>query len=87
MSVQISAYISNETKEKLEAYSKAYGVKKGYLIENALNHYLQALNEIPEEFIIPTTISISKKSYEKVIDLVERPPQPTKELRELMGED
>jgi len=87
MSVQISAYISNDTKEKMEAYSKAYGIKENYLVENALNYYLQALNDIPEEFIISTKISITKDSYESVIDLLKKPQQPTKELKELMSED
>ena len=87
MSVQILAYISNDTKEKMEAYSKAYGIKENYLVENALNYYLQALNEIPEEFIISTKISITKDSYESVIDLLKKPQQPTKELKELMSED
>jgi len=87
MSVQILAYISNDTKEKMEAYSKAYGIKENYLVENALNYYLQALNEIPEEFIISTKISITKDSYENVINLLKKPQQPTKELKELMSED
>jgi len=87
MSVQILAYISNDTKEKMEAYSKAYGIKENYLVENALNYYLQALNDIPEEFIISTKISITKDSYESVIDLLKKPQQPTKELKELMSED
>ena len=86
MSVQILAYISNDTKEKMEAYSKAYGIKENYLVENALNYYLQALNEIPEEFIISTKISITKDSYENVINLLKKPQQPTKELKELMSE-
>ena len=36
MAVQISAYVSDATKEELEAYSSMYGIKKGYLIEKAL---------------------------------------------------
>ena len=87
MSVQISAYVSDETKENLERYSAVYGVKKGYLIENAINHYLQALYEIPEEFMVSANISIDKASYEKVIDLVNNPPKPSAALVELMRED
>ncbi len=87
MPVQISAYISDETKENLERYSAVYGVKKGYLVENAINHYLQVLYEIPEEFMISANISIDKASYEKVIDLVNNPPKPSVALAELMRED
>ena len=84
MSKQISAYISDETQKKMENYSTAYGIKKAYLIENAIEHYLQALHEIPEEFIIPSKIVLSKESFEKVIDMMENPSEPTEALKELM---
>jgi len=35
---QISAYISEETKKQVEAYVKSWGVKKAFLIEEALQH-------------------------------------------------
>ena len=40
---QISAYVSDTTKELVERYVEAHGVKKGRLIEEALLHHLQAL--------------------------------------------
>ncbi len=42
---QISAHISEETKKRAEAYVNAYGVKKGFFIESALLHHLQALRK------------------------------------------
>ena len=87
MSTQVSAYISDETKATMEHYSAAYGVKKGYLIENALDHYLQALHEIPEEFIIPTKIVLTDASFQKVLDMIDNPPEPTDALKVLMRGD
>ncbi len=87
MSTQVSAYISDETKATMEHYSAAYGVKKGYLIENALDHYLQALHEIPEEFITPAKVVLTDESFQSVLDMIDNPPEPTKALRELMSED
>jgi uncharacterized protein (DUF1778 family) len=84
MSKQISAYISNETQANMEHYSATYGIKKAFLIENALDHYLQALYEIPQEFIIPSKLVLSEKSFEKVMDMIENPPKPTEALRDLM---
>ena len=84
MTTQVSAYISNETKMNLENYSTTHGIKKGFLIENALNHYLQALEAIPEEFIVPTSIVLSKESFEKVVEMMENPPEPTQALIDLM---
>jgi hypothetical protein len=41
---QISAVISPETKERLERYARAHGLKKGFLIESALLHQLRSLH-------------------------------------------
>jgi hypothetical protein len=43
---QISAYISETTKEQVERYAQAHGVKKGHLVEEALLHHLQALRDL-----------------------------------------
>jgi hypothetical protein len=46
---QISAFISDTTKELVERYVEAHGVKKGHLIEEALLHHLQALRDLPAD--------------------------------------
>ncbi len=50
---QISAHVSDTTKELVERYVEAHGVKKGHLIEEALLHHLLALRELPADVIIP----------------------------------
>ena len=86
MSAQISAYISDETKDRLEKYSSTYGVKKAYLIESAINHHLQALYEIPEEFILHPNTKITDRSYQKILDTLNSPNTPTKELENLLND-
>jgi uridine kinase len=81
---QISAFVSDTTKERLERYVRKRGVKKGYVLEQALSQYLTALEEIPEEYIVPTRIVLAKESFDRVVDLIEHPPKPTKELKQLM---
>jgi uncharacterized protein (DUF1778 family) len=81
---QISAFVSSDTKERLEKYVRQRGVKKGYVIEQALTQYLSAVDQIPEEYLIPTRIVLTNESFDKMIDLVENPPKPTKALRDLM---
>lgn len=49
---QISAFISDATKQKVERYAEAHGVKKGHLVEEALLHHLQALHELPADLVI-----------------------------------
>lgn len=82
--IQISAFISDDTKALVEAYTKKSGVKKGYLIEDALLHHLQALKEFPLDIIIPSKITVTNNSMEQLIDLIENPPKPTNTLRDLM---
>jgi uncharacterized protein (DUF1778 family) len=82
---QISAYISDATKTLVERYAEAHGVKKGHLIEEALLHHLQALQELPADVIVPPRLVLSPASFEEVAERVERPRRPTKAMRALMG--
>ncbi len=82
---QISAFISDTTKEKVERYVDAHGVKKGHLVEEALLHHLQALRELPADLVLPPRLLVSRESLEKVAGLVRKPPRPTKALRDLMS--
>lgn len=59
---QVSAYISEETKAAIDAYVKRRGIKKAYLIDEALQHHLQALSEIPEDLVIPSRLVLTKRT-------------------------
>ncbi len=85
MSVQISAYISDATKERFEAYSIAHGLKKAFLIENALDLYLNALEEIPAQFIDQQKIVVSDESFKQIQKLQNN--EPTEALKTLMQDD
>jgi uncharacterized protein (DUF1778 family) len=82
---QISAHISEETKEQIERYARAHGVKKGALVEQALLHHLQALRELPGDLIIPPRLELSEASFAEAVDLTSKPRSPTKALRALMS--
>lgn len=82
---QISAYISEATKEQVERYVEAHGVKKGYLLEEALLHHLQALRELPADIVVPPRLTLTAESYSAVAGLVEKPRRRTKALRDLMA--
>ena len=84
---QISAHISEETKKRVEAYVNAYGVKKGFFIESALLHHLQALQEIPEDLIVSPKIVVSKASGEKLLQTLKTSPPPTRAMKELFRDD
>jgi hypothetical protein len=82
---QISAYISEATKQQVERYVEAHGVKKGHLIEEALLHHLQALRELPADIVIPPRLTVTAESFEAVTEAVKKPRQPTQALRDLMA--
>jgi len=81
---QISAFVSKTVKARLEKVARARGLKKGFVIERALDHHLQALEEIPDEFIIPPTLVVTADSFDKLFKRLKSPPAPTAELRALM---
>ncbi len=81
---QVSAYISKETKAQVEAYVQCHGVKKAYLIEEALQHHLQALREIPEDLIIPSRLVLTRKAMEQVVERITHEDQPTLALKKLL---
>lgn len=74
MSVQISAYIEDDIKHKMEQYTSAHGLKKGYLIQNALDYYLNALHEIPANFIVPSHMSVDKETFDSLISKEDKAP-------------
>lgn len=83
---QVSAYISEETKAEIEDYVKRRGVKKAYLIEEALQHHLQALREIPEDLIIPSRLVLTEKALAEIAERVAQAGQPTEALKALFRE-
>jgi len=85
VSVQISAYIEDDIKERMERYSSAHGLKKGYLIQNALDYYLNALHEIPGSFIVPSQLSVTEENFKAIIELENK--EPNEKLKALMHEE
>lgn len=81
--VQISAVISGTTRELLERYARATGVKKGHLVEQALRHHLQALEELPMDVIVHPNLVVTRKSGAIILKQM-KSGKPTAALRDLM---
>jgi len=82
-STQISALVSETTRELLERHVRATGVKKGHLVEQALRHHLRALQELPADIIIHPRLVVTCKSGEAILREMET-GTPTGALRNLM---
>jgi hypothetical protein len=84
---QISAIVSETTKELMEKHVRATGVKKGHLVEEALRHHLLALQELPREVILSSRIVVTRESWDKVVNELRSKRPPTKALRDLLSGD
>ena len=80
---QISALVSRTTSELLERHARATGVKKGYLVEQALRHHLQALQELPADVVVHPKLVVTRKSGQTILTQMEK-GKPTAALRDLL---
>ncbi len=83
---QISANISVETKERMEQYVRAHGVKKSHLIETALQHHLRALDELPSDILVPAVLEVTRESGERLMERIANPPSPTAAMKALFDD-
>ncbi len=81
---QISATISVATKKKLDQFTESHGLKKNFVVEQALLYFMEARRELPDEAFIPARIVLEDDAFSRLVELVESPPAPTAALRELM---
>ena len=81
---QISATISAATKEKLDRFTESNGLKKNFVVEQALLYFMEARRELPDEALIPARLVLEDAAFDEIVDLIEQPPAPTAALRELM---
>jgi uncharacterized protein (DUF1778 family) len=81
---QISATVSSATKEKLDRFTESHGLKKNFVVEQALLFFMEARRELPDEALVPSRLVLEDEAFDRVVALLEKPPAPTAELRELM---
>jgi uncharacterized protein (DUF1778 family) len=72
------------TKEKLDRFTESHGLKKNFVVEQALLYFMEARRELPDEAFIPVRIVLEDKAFDQLARIVETPPAPAKALRELM---
>lgn len=81
---QISATISAATKEKLDRFTESQGLKKNFVVEQALLFFMEARRELPDEALVPARIVLEDDAFDRVVQTLNEPPAPTDALRELM---
>jgi len=83
---QLSAFVSAGTKRRLERYVEAHGMKKAAVVESALLHHLQALEELPADVIIPPRLVVTRECFDEILEQIEAPGEPTEALKDLFPE-
>lgn len=83
--VQLSAVVSEETRALLDEATESHGLKKGYVIEEAVLHYLHALRELPRDLFIPSRIVLTDASGREVVEHLLSPRRPTRAMKALMA--
>ncbi len=81
---QINATVSASLKEELDRYTEKRGLKKGYVIEEALSRYMQAMNELPADVVINPRIVLTESGRRRFEEALAASPSPTPALRALM---
>ena len=86
-SASISATISATTKERLDRFTESHGLKKNFVVEQALLFFMEARRELPDEALVPARIVLEEEGFDRVLAMLAEPPAPTEGLRELMRAD
>lgn len=81
---QISATVSAATKDKLDRFTQAHGLKKNYVVEQALLYFIEARRDLPDEAFIPTRLVLADEAFDQVVALMTNDAKPTAALRKLM---
>lgn len=82
--VQISAQISEATRNRLDLYARETGMKKSRLVEDAIQSHLDTLDAVPAQYVIPARVIVDAETWDWVLAEMENAGEPTPALRELM---
>jgi hypothetical protein len=80
---QLSANISDATRDRLERYVRSRGLKKGFVVEQALLHHLMAIDELPDEAVIPPRLTVTPEAGERVLERLAAAEGPNQSMRAL----
>ena len=81
---QVSATISAATKDKLDRFSEQLGLKKNFVVEQALLFFMESRRELPDEAFVPTRLVLDDEQFDELVARLEGPGAPTDRLVELM---
>ena len=72
---QISATVSAATKEKLDRFSESHGLKKNFVVEQALLYFMEARRQLPDEALVPARLVVEDKTFDRIVEPDRKPPE------------
>lgn len=81
---QVSATISAATKDKLDRFTEQLGLKKNFVVEQALLYFMESRRELPDEAFVPTRLVLDDDRFDELLAKLDAPAPPTARLVELM---
>lgn len=81
---QVSATISAATKERLDRFTERLGLKKNFVVEQALLFFMESRRELPDEAFVPTRLVLDDEVFDELVARLDAPDAPTDGLVELM---
>ena len=66
---QISATVSEATKERLERFVESRGLKKNFVVEQALLYFIEARTELPDEALVPARLVLDDAAVRCFVDV------------------
>lgn len=84
---QVSATIAATTKDQLDRFTQELGLKKNFVVEQALLYFMQARRELPDEAFIPSRMVVDGDAFGRVATMLQARSEPSAALRELMRGD
>lgn len=81
---QVSATISAATKDKLDRFTEQLGLKKNFVVEQALLFFMESRRELPDEAFVPTRLVLDDEHVDELVARLDAPGAPTDRLVELM---
>ncbi len=77
--------VLESTKDKLDGFTRNHGLKKNFVIEQALLWYMSARQELPDEAFLPTRLVLQDDAFDRLVERISESPAPTDALRDLMS--
>lgn len=81
---QISATIPAATKEQLDRFTEIHGLKKNFVVEQALLYFVEARRDLPDEALLPVRLVVQDEVFDRLVQRIESPAEPTEALRTLL---